>query len=287
VYSFFNLKTTIKMADIKASDVAKLRNMSGAGMMDCKKALEEANGDFDRAFDILREKGKKIASKRADRDAKEGVILAQVAGNGAYGVMVSLNCETDFVAKNADFIASTQSFVDAALASKPVGIDGLKALKVKERTIGDICTDLTGIIGEKIDVYYYDSIDAAFVAAYIHPGNKLASIVGFSKVVDASVARDIAMQVAAMDPVALDNADVPQSMIDHEIEIGKEQARNEGKAEAMLEKISMGRLQKFFKESTLLNQDFIKDNKLTVKAYLQTIDKEATIVAFKRYSLNA
>lgn len=275
------------MADIKASDVAKLRNMSGAGMMDCKKALEEANGEFDRAFDILREKGKKIASKRADREAKEGVILAQVTEDGSFGAMISLNCETDFVAKNADFIASAQSFVDAALATKVVTIDELKALKVKDRSIGDTCIDLTGIIGEKIDVSYFDCINADYIVSYIHPGNKLASLVGFSKKIDATSARDIAMQVAAMDPVALDNSDVSQAMIDHEIEIGKEQARNEGKAENMLEKIAMGRLQKFFKESTLLNQDFIKDSKLTVKAYLQTVDKDAKIVAFKRCSLSA
>lgn len=270
--------------EIKAADVMKLRHATNAGMMDCKKALQEAEGDFDKAVDIIRKRGLIVASKRADREAKEGCVLA--IAEGGKGVLVSLNCETDFVAKNENFINFTNKILNIAMANMPADKDALLALELEGRTIGEHISEQTGVIGEKIELAFYDKIEAADTVAYIHPGNKLATLVGFNKTADAQVKRDIAMQTAAMAPVAVDKDGVPQNVIEHELEIARDKAREEGKAEAMLDKIAQGRLNKFYQEATLLNQAFIKENKLTVQAYLESQDKGLTATSFVRFTLN-
>lgn len=261
--------------------------MTGAGMMDCKKALTEANGDFEKAIDELRKKGQKVAANRSDRDAKEGLVIAKVTSDNKRGVVVAVNCETDFVAKNADFGKFVNNIVDIAIAKNPKSVDELKALAYDNNiTIADKLIEQTGVIGEKIDLSKYESVEAPFVAAYNHPGNQLANIVGFSSAnVNAEVAKDVAMQVAAMAPVAVDKDGVDAETLQREIEVGKEQARQEGKPEEMLEKIAMGKLNKFYKESTLLNQEFIKDNKKTIAQYLNESEKGLTVTAFKRIAL--
>lgn len=275
------------MANISSADVAKLRRVTLAGMMDCKKALEEANGDFDKAIEIIRKKGQAVANKRSDREATEGVVLSKVSSNGKLGAMIVLNSETDFVAKNADFIALANKILDLALAKSPASLDELKALTLEGGKVGDKVVEYIGIIGEKLDLSYFDKVEADHVQAYIHPGNKLAVLAGFNKAgVDVQVYKDVAMQIAAMNPVALDKDSVPQRVIDQELEIGREQARRDGKPEEMIDKIAQGKLTKFYKESTLLNQDFIKDNKMTIKQYLQSAAKDLTVTDFKRYSLN-
>jgi elongation factor Ts len=274
------------MAEIKAADVAKLRKMTGAGMMDCKKALQEADGDFDKATEIIRKKGQAVANKRADREATEGVVLAKATGDRKKGFIIVLNCETDFVAKNDDFIKFAESILDLALENQPANLEDLNSLSLSGKTVSDAVTEQIGIIGEKLELSYYDKIDAAQVTAYIHPGNKLASMIGLNQAVpDDQVGKDVAMQVAAMSPIAIDKEDVPKEVQDREFEIGKEQAKREGKPEQILEKIAMGKLNKFFKENTLLNQDFIKENKKTVKQYLQEKDKELTVTGFVRFGL--
>ncbi len=275
------------MVEIKAVDVSKLRKMTGAGMMDCKKALQEADGDFDKAIEIIRKKGQAIANKRADREASEGAVLAKVTNDSKLGTMVVLNCETDFVAKNEDFINFTKSILELSLEKKPENLEELKQLELKGMPVEKLIVEQIGIIGEKIELPYYDKLEAEDVIAYIHPGNKLATLVGFNKSdIDLQVKKDVAMQVAAMNPIAIDKDDVPQDVIDKELEIGKEQARQEGKPENILDKIAMGKLQKFFKENTLLNQDFIKDNKMTVRKYLESVDKQIKVEKFIRYTLN-
>jgi len=275
------------MATISAADVAKLRRMTLAGMMDCKKALEESNGDFDKAVEIIRKKGQAVANKRADREATEGVVLSKVASNGKLGAMIVLNSETDFVAKNADFIALANRILDLALAKNPANLEGLKALQLDNTKVGDKVVEYMGIIGEKIELAYFEKIEAPHVQAYIHPGNKLATIAGFSKTgVDSQVYKDIAMQIAAMNPVAVDKEDVPETIIAQELEIGREQAKRDGKPDNMLDKIAQGKLAKFYKESTLMNQEFVKDSKISVRQYLQSADKELKLTAFKRFNLN-
>ena len=270
------------------ADVVKLRKATGAGMMDCKNALAEAEGNFDRAVEIIRERGKLVASKRADRDATEGVVLAKVTGDKKFGAIVVLNCETDFVAKNENFIGFTEKIMDMALENKPANLEELKELVMEGRTIGAQVTEQTGIIGEKLDLSYFGRVAAEQVIPYIHPGNKLATLVGFNKSdVDVQVGKDVAMQVAAMSPVAVDRESVAQSVIEKELEIAKEKFRLEGKPEAMLDKIAQGALQKWFQESTLLEQAFIKDGKISVKQYLVGIDKALTVTAFERYALDA
>lgn len=268
---------------ITAADVMKLRKVTGAGMMDCKEALTSANGDFDAAIQIIREKGKAIANKRADRDATEGVVLGRVAGKKA-GIIV-LNCETDFVAKNEGFVQLTSNMLDVALASTAKNLDEAKALMMDGRSLADHVTEQTGIIGEKLQLSYFEMIEAESLIAYIHPGNRVATVVGFNQALDEQMAKDVAMQAAAMNPVAVDKDDVPADVVAKELEIAKEKYRQEGKPENMLDKIAQGALQKFFAESTLLNQAFIKDNKLTVRQYLQSADKNLTVTAFLRYSL--
>ena len=275
------------MAVINAADVAKLRRVTLAGMMDCKKALEEAEGNFDKAIEIIRKKGQAVANKRADKEATEGVVLSRASSNGKIGAMIVLNSETDFVAKNADFIALANKILDIALEKKPANLEELKALPMEGTKIGEKIVEYVGIIGEKLDLSYFEKIEAEVVQAYIHPGYRLATLVGFTKGgADEQVYKDVAMQIAAMNPVALDKDSVPESVIAQEIEIGKEQARRDGKPEEMLEKIAQGKLAKFFKESTLLNQDFVKDNKMTIRQYLQSVNKDLTVTDFKRFTLN-
>jgi len=255
-------------------------------MMDCKKALEETNGDFDKAIEVIRKKGQLIANKRADREASEGVVIAKVSDDTRRGAIIVLNCETDFVAKNERFIGFAQSILDEAITKNPADLDALKKLDMDGVSIEDKVVEQIGVIGEKIDLSYYERLDAEKVIAYIHPGNKLAAMAGFNmKNPDPQIGKDVAMQIAAMNPVAIDKEDVPQDVIDKEIEIGKEQARREGKPENLLEKIAMGKLGKFYRDSTLMNQEFIKDNKKTVRQFLQEYNKELTVTGFKRYSL--
>jgi len=274
------------MTQISAADVSKLRKMTGAGMMDCKVALQEANGDYDKAIEIIRKKGQTVANKRADREASEGVVIAKVDNSGKLGAMLVLNCETDFVAKNQEFVKFAQSILDKALESNPADLEDLKKVQLDGRTINDLIVDQIGVIGEKIDLAYFDKIEAAHVIPYIHPGNKLATLVGFNEKTTEQVAKDIAMQVAAMNPIAIDKQNVSTSVIEKELEIGRELARKEGKPENMLDKIAEGKLNKFYKESTLLNQDFTKDSKKSVLQYLQDSSKSLTVTAFLRYSLN-
>ena len=275
------------MAEIKASDVAKLRQMTGAGMMDCKQALTETNGDFEQAIDVLRKKGQKVANKRADRASSEGAVIAKTNEAGTFGVVLVLNCETDFVAINEDFVKKAHAFADAALAAKPRTLDELKQLTIEGHTIESEVMNMTGVIGEKIDLSFYNCLEAPLVVSYIHPGNRLATTVSFNKTAaDIQVVRNVAMQVAAMSPVAVNKDRVPQAIIDKELEIGRAQAIEEGKPEAIVDKIAMGKLSKFFKENTLLSQDFIVDHKITVADYLAHNDKDLTVLDFIRYTLN-
>ncbi len=272
------------MANITASDVNKLRKMTGAGMMDCKKALVEAEGDFDKAQQIIREKGMAVASKRSDREASEGVVLAKTAGSK--GAIIALNCETDFVAKNEDFVALAENILSIALENVPADLEGLNNLEIDGMKISDKIVEQTGVIGEKIDLKYFDKLEAEQVAAYIHSDKKLATLVGLTKSgIEEQVGKDVAMQVAAMDPVAVNKDQVPQKAIDQELEIGRNQALAEGKPADLVDKIAQGKLGKFFKENTLLSQSFIKDNKTTVEQYLKSADKDLTVTEFKRYSI--
>jgi elongation factor Ts len=266
-------------ANISAADVKKLRDMTGAGMMDCKQALAESEGDFEKAIEVLRKKGEKLSVKRADREATEGAVLAIVSPDRTRGVIVKLSCETDFVAKNEDFVALTRKFGEIALANFPATREELLQLPFEDGlTIDGKVKEQIGVIGEKLELAEYAHVEAAQVCPYIHMGNKAAVLVGLNLA-------DVAMQTAAMHPVALDKGDVDPSIIEKEIEIGKEIARNEGKPEEMLEKIALGKLNKFYKDSTLLNQDFVKDNKLTVAAYLKSIHKDLTVTSFKHVKL--
>jgi elongation factor Ts len=275
------------MAEISAADVAKLRRVTLAGMMDCKQALKESEGNFDKAIEIIRKKGQAVANKRADKEATEGVVLSKVSADGKLGVMIVLNSETDFVAKNADFMALANKVLDIAVTKGPANLDELKLLPMDGGKVGEKIIEYVGIIGEKLDLSYFEKIEAAHVQSYIHPGNRLATLVGFTKAgIDEQVYKDIAMQIAAMNPVAVDKDFVSDAMIAQEIEIGKEQARRDGKPEEMLEKIAQGKLAKFFKESTLLNQEFVKDNKVSIRQYLQSFNKDLTVTDFKRFTLN-
>ncbi len=275
------------MANITAADVAKLRRVTLAGMMDCKKALEEADGNFDKAIEIIRKKGQAVANKRADREATEGVVLSKVNPEGTFGALTVLNSETDFVAKNQDFIWLATRIIDLALVKQPANLEALRALPFEGITVGEKVTEYMGIIGEKLELSYYEKLEAPHVQAYIHPGNRLATLAGFNKAgLDNQVYKDVAMQIAAMNPVAVDKGDVPASVIAQELEIGKEQARREGKPEDMLDKIAQGKLGKFYKESTLLNQEFVKDSKQTIAQYLKSVDKDLTVTGFKRFTLN-
>ncbi len=271
---------------IKAADVKRLRDVTSAGMMDCKKALTETNGDFDAAVEYLRKKGQALASKRADREAGDGCVLAKVNADATKGAVLILNCETDFVAKNESFVDLTDSILDVALNSEAANVEDVLELELDGTKIKDVITEQIGVIGEKIELSKFDKVEAAKVVPYIHPGNRLAVVVGFNQAdFEEQVGKDVAMQVAAMSPVSVDKDSVPAEIVEQELRIGKEKAREEGKPEAMLDKIAQGRLGKFFKESTLLEQAFIKDNKQSIKQYLGSVNKELTATAFVRLSL--
>ena len=270
---------------VTMADITHLRKMTGAGMMDCKNALTEANGDYDKAMEIIRKKGQAVAAKREDREASEGCCLA--AANGDFAAVVALKCETDFVAKNADFIALTQSILDAALKNKPTNIDELNALSVDGSTVANLITDRVGVTGEKMELGAYEFVKAPTTVAYIHPGNKLATVVGFNlSNIDVQVAKDVAMQVAAMNPIAVSKEEVPAEIAAKELKIAKEKAIEAGKPEAILDKIAEGALNKYFQENTLLSQAFVKDSKISIDQYLKQQNKELTVAGFKRVTLN-
>ena len=273
---------------ISAADVNKLRQMTGAGMMDCKKALQETNGDFEGAVDFLRKKGAKISANRADRDAKERAIIAKVSADKKIGVIVQLSCETDFVAKNDDFVAFTHRLAEIALANKAENADALRALPMDGLTVADKITEQVGKIGEKIDVVKYELVEGTNIVPYIHAGNKLSVLVSLnlaSSEANLVAGKDVAMQIAALNPVAVDKGDVDPTIVEREIAIGMDQARAEGKPEAMLEKIAQGKLGKFYKDSTLLNQEFVKDSSKSIAQMLDGIEKGLTVISFKRISL--
>ncbi len=273
------------MANITAAEVNKLRKTTGAGMMDCKKALIESEGDFDKAIEILRKKGQKVAANRADRESSEGAAIAKVSGDHKSGVIISLNCETDFVAKNEQFVALANHLAELALEydSKDAFMDAdFEGMKVSEKL-----TEQTGVIGEKIEIGSFEKLEAPFVGSYIHAGNKIATLVGLSQSVEGAetVAKDVAMQAAAMNPVALNEEGVSQDVIEKEIEIAKDQLRQEGKPEEMLDNIAKGKLKRFFKDNTLVNQDFIKDSKISVAQYVKTLKSDLQVTGFQRVAL--
>lgn len=274
---------------ITAASVNELRKATGAGMMDCKNALQETNGDMEQAIDYLRKKGAKVSANRADRDAAEGAVIAVASSDKKTGAIIRLNCETDFVAKNADFISFANQIANAVLENKPSSVEELKNISVDGISIRERLLDYIGKIGEKIDVTTFEIVEGNLVVPYIHAGNKIGVLVALSatgeKIEEAG--KDVAMQIAAMSPVALDKDDVSQSVIDREIEIGKAQAAAEGKPEAMLEKIALGKLNKFYKDSTLLNQDFVKDSSKTISQMLNDIEKGLTVTQFRRIQLGA
>jgi elongation factor Ts len=270
---------------ITMADISHLRKMSGAGMMDCKHALEESNGDFDKAMEVIRKKGQAVAAKRSDREASEGCVIA--ADQGEFAAIVALKCETDFVAKNEQFVALTKDILAVAGLHKPASLNELKAAPMSDgRTVDEHITDRIGVTGEKMELGFYEYLNGASTISYIHPGNKLATIVAFNKPTDYQTAREMAMQVAAMNPIAVKPEEVSQQTIDKELEIAREKAIQEGKPEQIIERIVQSSLQKFFKDNTLLKQDFIKDSKISIEQYLQQKDKNLTVTAFKRVTLN-
>ncbi|MDA9275302.1 MAG: translation elongation factor Ts [Crocinitomicaceae bacterium] len=274
---------------ITAADVNKLRKQTGAGMMDCKKALVETDGDFEAAVDVLRKKGQKVAAKRGDNETKEGLIYAQSTADGRSGVVLALSCETDFVAKNSDFQAFVQSLVDIAINKMPDSIDELTALAYNEKlSISEKLIEQIGVIGEKLVISGYEKINAECVVGYNHPGNQLATIVGLTNSSEAAsdAGKQVAMQVAAMNPLALSKEGIDESTIARELEVGKDLAIQEGKPAEMADKIAQGRLGKFFKENTLLSQPFVRDNKQNVEQFLNGAESGLTVTEFKRLALS-
>ena len=274
---------------ISASDVNKLRQQTGAGMMDCKKALVEANGDFEAAVDYLRKKGAKVAASRQDRDSNEGVIIAKAAADAKSGIVVEVNCETDFVAKNEDFIAFAESIADTALGQDVKDLEGIKNMEINGTKVADLLLDQTGKIGEKIDVSNVEFVNSEKVVPYIHGNYRLGVLVCLSQDGEnvEEAGKDVAMQIAAMNPLAIDKDGIDQAVIDRELEIAKEQIRAEGKPENLLEKIAQGKLNRFFKDNTLLQQDFVKDSSLSVSQFLDSVSKGLTVTDFKRIQLGA
>ncbi|MBE6203947.1 MAG: elongation factor Ts [Alistipes sp.] len=275
--------------EIKAADVMKLRKMTGAGMMDCKKALIEAEGDYERAKDIIREKGKLVVSKRADRSASEGVVVTKIVGQKAY--LLCLACETDFVAQNSEFSASANAILDIAVANDAADVEALKAIKNAEGiTVEEMVTEKSGQTGEKVELAYYGRIEAPYCNAYVHFNKKLGTILGFNKEVSEEVAHTIAMQATAMAPISIDENDCPAEVVEKEkaiaLEMMKQDPKNANKPEAILAKIAEGKMRKFFEENTLLNQALVGE-KISIREFLQQADKEATVVAYKRFALEA
>ena len=275
--------------EIKAADVMKLRKMTGAGMMDCKKALMEAEGDFNRAQDIIREKGKLVVSKRADRNASEGVVVTKIVGEKAY--ILCLACETDFVAQNAEFGASANAILEIAVAADAADLAALLAVKSEEgHTVEEMVTEKSGQTGEKVELAYYARIEAPYCAAYVHFNKKLGTVLGFNKAIDEEVAKKVAMQATAMAPISIDENDCPADVVAKEKEIQmemmKQDPKNANKPEAILEKIAEGKMRKFFEENTLLNQAVVGE-KISIREFIESADKEATVVAYKRFALEA
>ena len=273
------------MSKISAADVNKLRKATGSGMMDCKKALVEAEGNFDTAVEILRKKGQKVAANRADRDSSEGAVIARVNDDATVGVIVSVNCETDFVAKNESYVTLSNQLADVALAHD--SLDSFLAADFNGMSVADKLTEQTGVIGEKIEIGGFERLEGAFVGSYIHAGNKIATLTSLSAGVDgaAEAAKNVAMQAAAMNPIALDEEGVDAATVEKEIEIAKDQLRQEGKPEAMLDNIAKGKLKRFFKDNTLVNQAYIKDGKQSVSDYVKSVDAELSVTGFKRVAL--
>ncbi len=269
---------------VTMADIQRLRKMTGAGMMDCKNALTETENDFDKAMEIIRKKGQAVAAKRSDRDASEGCVIAK--SNGEFAAVIALKCETDFVAKNEDFVKLTNDILDAAMAAKCQTLDEIKALPFGNGTVQDAVTDRSGITGEKMELDGYGVAEGAMASFYIHPGNRLATVASFNMAVAPEVGREVAMQIAAMNPVAVDEAGVPAKMLETEMQIAADKAREEGKPENMIERIAQGRVAKFYKEMCLLNQEYVKDPKLTIAQFLKNADKDLTVVSFKRFTLN-
>ena len=272
--------------EIKAADVAKLRKMTGAGMMDCKKALVEADGNYERAQELIRERGKMVAAKRADRETTEGSVIAKTNSDHTKAILVCLGCETDFVSKNEEFQTLANNIADTALETMPADLTAFLAVKMGECTIEEAVTQQTGKSGEKHAIATYNRMESPYIASYIHNNGKVATIVGFSKVIPQEVGRDIAMQITAMNPVSVSRDNCPKEVIEKELEIYREQIRMEGKPESMVEQIANGKLNKFFKESTLEDQTFVKDGKISVAAYLKSVDADVKITEFYRFSLN-
>jgi elongation factor Ts len=278
------------MANITAQDINKLRKMSGVGMMDCKEALTEAEGDFDKAIEILRKKGQKVANKRADRETSEGVAIARTNANNTIGIAFVLTCETDFVAKGDDFVKAATEIMDTAMEGNFSSIDELNAAKLANgtQTVAELVNDLLSRIQEKIEISGYVKVTAPFISAYTHHNKKISTLVTFNKTIAGieEPAKDIAMQIAAMAPIALNEDAVPAEVIEKELDIARDLVRQEGKPEDMVEKIAQGKLGRFFKENTLMSQSFIKDGNMTVKAYVESIDKDLTVTGFNRLTVS-
>ena len=273
------------MATITAADVNKLRTITGAGMMDCKKALVESDGDFDLAIENLRKKGQKVAANRSDRESTEGAAIAIVNADNTAGVVITLNCETDFVGKNESFVKLATDLANQALKFNTK--EELLASDFNGMTVADKLIEQTGVIGEKIEIASFERLEGAFIGSYIHAGNKIATLTALSAKVDGAeeAARNVSMQAAAMNPIALNEDGVDAAIIEKEIEIAKEQLRAEGKPEAMLDNIAKGKIQRFYKDNTLVNQDFIKDGSMSVAAYVKSVDSGLTVTGFKRVAL--
>lgn len=271
---------------ITAADINKLRQKTGAGMMDCRKALMESNGDFEAAIDYLRKKGQKVAALRGDREAKEGVVIAQTTADNKTGYVINLSCETDFVSKNEDFVSFAKSIMAAAIDNKVNSLDELKTQNIGGETIADRLNEQVAKIGEKIGLTRFEKIEAPFVASYIHGSYRIGVLVGLSKE-NSSVGKDVAMQIAAMNPIAIDEASVPKDVLDREKAIAVEQVKAEGKPADMAERIAAGKIKKFFKENTLLDQQFVKDNNQTVGNYITASDADLKVIKFARVALGA
>jgi elongation factor Ts len=282
---FFNLKKKYTMATITAADVNKLRTITGAGMMDCKKALVESEGDFDLAIENLRKKGQKVAANRSDRESTEGAAIAVVNADKTAGVVITLNCETDFVGMNENFVKMATEM--ATLALNYDTKEAFLAADFNGITVAEKLIEQTGVIGEKLEIRTFEKLEGALIGSYIHSGNKIATLVALSANVAGAdeVARNVSMQAAAMSPIALNEAGVDSETIAKEIEIAKDLLRQEGKPEAMLDNIAKGKLARFFKDNTLVNQDYIKDNKMSVAAYVKSLDKDLIVTGFKRAAL--
>ena len=273
---------------ITAKDVNKLRQMTGAGMMDCKKALTEANGDFDAAIDLLRKKGQKVSASRADRDTTEGSVFVRTNDDNTVGILIALNCETDFVGKNEEFQKLGNSILDVAFENQPADIAELKQQKIGDLTVEEKITELVGKIGEKIEISEFVKVTGEAVVPYVHAGSKLGVLVSLKGVNGADVTgagKDVGMQIAAMNPVSVSEADVDEATKAKELEIGREQALAEGKPENIVDKIAQGKLQKFYKDNTLLHQQFVKDNSVTVAKYLDSVTSGLTVASFKRVAI--